>query len=638
MSQPFLSVGRLQRRLSTGTYESLQFEPGVNILVGRPNTGKTKWLQTLDYLLGDPGGHPFEDAEETEGLAAKYDAASAELLIGAESLQIERRWTERNNKGKVFVDGEAMVAKDFQHYLMEKLGIPLLHFPKGNPMSGQTWPELSFRMLLRHIYRQQRFWGDIVPQQLEGERHACLLQFLGMAENLFSEDYGELTQLKLEVQKLKIRREQFGQSIDEVTSEVVSDEVIGVGVNVTTVGEAENRIGGEIESLLQQRSQLILGARDQIVSGQQRGRVQQLSEERARVLVDLEELRHRVGATSERLIEIERYNSDLSSESERMARAEDAAQLLADLRITHCPACDQSIEDKTHDPNHCFLCDQVLQEEPAIEGLGSARLQFERDRIAGEKDEANDLLNLLRREQGDANRRISTATERLRMIENELAPARQSVGALAQEEVSAIDMSLGELNERQRQLGRISAALARGQELTQRIAALEKRIETLEAQVRESVRAVDFEDMATQLEVGMNDYLTKINEYRSNVWQHSSVRVDVSRTVSSIKVGSKRWQAALGGTDSLYFLMAYQYGLLSLSNREKSHYPGISIIDVQGEFAGEAVEDKENFIVQPFVDLLRGSDYQGAQLIITGASFRGLENANRQTLNRVYTA
>ena len=43
--QPYLSIARLERRLSTGNTEELLFCEGVNVLVGRPNTGKTKWLQ-----------------------------------------------------------------------------------------------------------------------------------------------------------------------------------------------------------------------------------------------------------------------------------------------------------------------------------------------------------------------------------------------------------------------------------------------------------------------------------------------------------------------------------------------------------------------------------------------------------------
>ncbi len=158
MSQSFLSIGRLTRTLFNGQTEALTFLPGVNVLVGSPNTGKTKWLQTLDHLLGDPTSI---DATFDEQLLAKYDSATVELLVGDECLYVERRWKEAGGKTKIFVNKEAMPAREFQHLLLGKLGIPLLHFPKGNPLSGQTWPELSFRMLLRHIYRQQRFWSGI---------------------------------------------------------------------------------------------------------------------------------------------------------------------------------------------------------------------------------------------------------------------------------------------------------------------------------------------------------------------------------------------------------------------------------------------------------------------------------------------
>jgi hypothetical protein len=87
-------------------------------------------------------------------------------------------------------------------------------------------------------------------------------------------------------------------------------------------------------------------------------------------------------------------------------------------------------------------------------------------------------------------------------------------------------------------------------------------------------------------------------------------------------VGTRRWHVALGGTDTLYFLMAYHYGLLTLSTDLQTHYPGFLIIDVPGEFSGEAVEDKENFIVQPFIELLQTDAFAGAQLIMTGGIFR----------------
>lgn len=637
MSRPYLSIGRLERRLSSGSQESLELGPGVNLIVGRPNTGKTKWLQTLDYLLGDPGENPFEGTVE-EGLAEKYGAAGAELAVGEERLWVERRWREPGAKTKVFVDGQDMQTREFQQWLLDRLGIPLLSFPKGNPFSGQTWPELSFRMLLRHIYRQQRFWSSLADQQPDGEQHACLLQFLGLAERLYTEEYGRLVQLKMDVERLRARREQYKQTLDDLAREVLSEAGLSLGANLTTVSAAEHRLTEEIELLRQRRLAMIQGARDQVVVPKDRVRVGRLAEERASVFASLEGLRHRAKAVAERLDQVRVYRSELGDEMDRISRAEDAGAILADLKVTHCPACDQPVSDAAPSSEQCFLCHQRLPDGPIIEELGAVRLRFERDRLADESKEADQLADVLQRDASRVAEQIRVAEEQLRTLENELVPARQAVAALIQGEVSAIDMELGQLSERQRQLGRIGVAVGRGQELTERIEAIEREIEPLQERVNEMVRATDFDAAASHLEDGMNAYLAAINAVRPGVWRHSRVALNVSASGFTVRIGAKRWQAALGGTDSLYFLMAYHYGLLTLSDKSDMHYPGVSIIDVPAEMSGEAVEDKENFIVQPFIDLLGRDEYRGAQLVITGASFAGLAGVRRLQLNEVFVA
>lgn len=199
-------------------------------------------------------------------------------------------------------------------------------------------------------------------------------------------------------------------------------------------------------------------------------------------------------------------------------------------------------------------------------------------------------------------------------------------------------MTLGQLNERQRQLGRIHGALGIGTELTSQIRAIEKDIEPLQESVDEAVSRVDFRTAESMLSNGMNEYLKAIERMRPGAWRHNPVTVELSRYNFNIRVGTKRWEAALGGTDSLFFLMAYQYGLLTLSAQPGCHYPGISIIDLPGEFAGEAVEDKENFIVQPFIDLLASNQLAGAQTIITGAAFKDLQNVRHRALHEIYVA
>jgi predicted ATP-dependent endonuclease of OLD family len=48
-----LSLKKISRRGTNISEDSLEFAAGVNVLVGEANTGKTKWLESIDYVLGD---------------------------------------------------------------------------------------------------------------------------------------------------------------------------------------------------------------------------------------------------------------------------------------------------------------------------------------------------------------------------------------------------------------------------------------------------------------------------------------------------------------------------------------------------------------------------------------------------------
>lgn len=637
MSHPFLSISRLDRQHASGETEHLNFKPGVNLLVGPPNTGKTKWFQTLDFLLGDDGQNPFEGAEET-GLDKKYDAAGANIFIGEESFRIDRRWRKAGAKGKVFVDEQEMVARDFQYWLMGKLGIPILHYPKGNPMSGQTWPELSFRSLLRHIHRQQRFWGDLVGMQYEGEQHACLLQFLGLAEILFSNDYAELVRLKMSSQRLRARRDQYGQTLEELTREVLCEPGLSVSVNAQSTRLAQERVQADIEALQQKRVALLSDAQSRAVDKSEQLRVSTLGKRRADLLARTDALQVEFREATDRLEGLRRDRIDLGSELERITRANDAGEVLSDLRITHCPACDQPVARLDTESGDCFLCHQHLPPGDDSQQLGSVRIQFEQGRLTAELNEVGDLISILEREVKELTNNLARACDELGKVENELRPAREAVAALVQDEVSAIDRALGEASERQAQLSRVTRALAIENMMQDELQRIEEQIAPIDERLGEAKRAIDFDERAELLEDGMNGYLNAINKLRPDVWRHDPVSINLSASGFAFRVGRRKWSAVLGGTDSLYFLMAYNYGLLSLSSNKTCHYPGFSIIDVPGEFSGEEVRDKENFIVQPFIDLLAREEYAGTQLIISGASFSGLENVNRTRLDHVYTA
>jgi hypothetical protein len=77
----------------------------------------------------------------------------------------------------------------------------------------------------------------------------------------------------------------------------------------------------------------------------------------------------------------------------------------------------------------------------------------------------------------------------------------------------------------------------------------------------------------------------------------------------------------------------YHYALLSLTPKPSCHYPGISILDFPPELDGVSVSDTENFVLEPFVNLL---SQQPGQVIAAGSAFAGLEGGNRIELSRVW--
>ena len=77
MSRPrTLIVAELLRTPDNGPEDRLILTPGVNVLVGPPNAGKTKWLQMLDYLLGNDD-NPVDAFGDD--LATKYYSVAARL-------------------------------------------------------------------------------------------------------------------------------------------------------------------------------------------------------------------------------------------------------------------------------------------------------------------------------------------------------------------------------------------------------------------------------------------------------------------------------------------------------------------------------------------------------------------------------
>ena len=91
----------------------------------------------------------------------------------------------------------------------------------------------------------------------------------------------------------------------------------------------------------------------------------------------------------------------------------------------------------------------------------------------------------------------------------------------------------------------------------------------------------------------------------------------------------------LGGTSIGYVVLGYHYALLKLSGREGFNHPGLALIDFPITLAdGATVEDKENFLIEPFVTLFRTRPT--FQLVVCGRAFENLQGVHRVKLTTVW--
>ncbi|MHB9023423.1 MAG: hypothetical protein ACYC7E_04530 [Armatimonadota bacterium] len=603
----------------------LAFEPGVNVITGEQDAGKSKWLSMLDYLMGDSD---TPEAAFGERLAVKYERVIAEIQVGEERLAVERRWQEKGSRGKVFVNGESIVADQFSRLLLEHLGIPVLHLPKGNPFSDNTWPELSWRSLLRHIYQQERFWSDFAERQPEREQHACVAQFLGVAEALYPPAFGDLIACQKELAKLQAQRENYSATLHRVATELLYQRELSVSITEQSIQDSEQRIQSELADIETRRAEIMAAireqqeAKDNALTDAVKERYELIKAERDRQLANL-------AGIQDRIRELHVYDRALESELERNARLQAVTPIFADLRVTHCPVCDQPAECES-DSHICYLCNRPYPSDYKESSSALSRLAFEVDQLNEEAGEMGDLITQLGKEAVEYEIAISDASEELERLSADLASAKKHAAALLPPDFALLGEQQGRLLEQLAQLQRVRNALQYQDALRARIKDVEDEEKHLRAIVDIQTPIVDFGELSSIMEDGMNSYMNVLNSGGIERWQHGPLTFSFRERDFRVLLGKRKWDDELGATSQAMVLFAYHYALLSLCHHGRFNYPGIVIIDFPVQLAdGSSIMGSENYLVEPFIALCHTLGQNNAQFIAAGRSFTGLEGAHR---------
>lgn len=632
MTAKTVRLKTVSRVTTAGDTDTLVLKPGVNVIVGLKDTGKSGWLQTISYLLGD------KDTPEKamgENLAAKFDTATLQMDVGGEELTIQRRWKEAGAKHKVFVNGEGMSSEDFSGWFLKRLDIPAVYFPKGSPYSGATWPELSWRMLFRHIHREERFWSDLADKQPEKEQHACVLQLLGVADRLYPSELGKEIEQRRELLALQARKDQFEEIFQQAAKDLIADENISNAPTPDAIEQAVTRIKAEIEAHRTRREAVVADVLASRPVKESQPADAGLGERRVRIAADLDRDRGRLSEVERRLAELTAYRETVAGELRKVRRAETAGDVFRPLSVTCCPYCDQKVTPASAPPGQCFVCRQPMPERGADTGAGR-RLAFEIEQLEGEESELKDLLTRLDAERVAVTGRLRRTSEELAEVEAALRPVRAAVVALMPPEIAALDVDVGRLEERIAQLQRLRGAFEQRDALARQIDKLRATVQALSGDVDSKSATIPFEQLSDTMSDGINEYLNALNVGDKSRWPHQPVRFEIGeRSPLKIKVGKVPW-TSVGATSIGYVALGYHYALLKLSGKAGFNYPGFALIDFPMTLADKtSISDKENYLIDPFVDLAAANP--NVQLVVCGRSFKKLKGGHRTELKQVWT-
>lgn len=605
-------------------HDILTFKEGVNVIVGELNAGKTKWLQMIDFVLGDDGKP--EDAFDKE-LAEKYDRVALTVVIGGEEFNIERRWKEAGAKSKIFVNDEGKTSKQFSEFILGKLEIPIIHVPSGNPYADRTWPVLSWREMFRHMYKQERFWSDFAQKQAEVVRSACILHFLNAATSLYPNEYGVLVSKKKEKDRLEAQKDVFVGVLQDVAVEVVGQPEMTVAVTPESILETRQRLTARLTEIDSAKN-AIFETYDKKTSID--------TPEFDIAKTNLESLHQELGKVENgrneivrRYSELTEYGKTLEAELTRFERVKAGASVFADLKVTHCPACDQEIKNQNHDPDRCPVCGRIHVGANDDISAGSRRIEFEKQQVSEELDELRRLIKELEQELRSFDVQISEIVHRIQEEKRSVNSARALSVRAIPPELALFDQEAGRIMSQLQQLQRLERILGTREEMNTKISALEEEIDTLDAEIKRLTPTIDYEGLGDLLSDRMNTYLNLVKADSFSRWKTGRVSIKLRKDTFNLFLDEQPWTVKAGGTAYNIIQIAYQYALLSLSKDEQYNYPGILIIDFPPHFskAGD-LRDSENYLLKPFVDLCTNKKIAGSQVIIAGRAFDNLEGAN----------
>jgi uncharacterized small protein (DUF1192 family) len=362
-------------------------------------------------------------------------------------------------------------------------------------------------------------------------------------------------------------------------------------------------------------------------------KTKELSQELVELRAKRDDITVRIDGNKRRRAEVCGFRDLAQAEINRLKRVKSSSEILSPIRISFCPACEKEVHIKNTNDGHCHLCGQDID---GANSSNEGRLDFEIEQLEAEIRESDDILENLSHDDEIIAGKQKQLENRIKSLENQIEPTRKAVMAVLPPDLMIMDSEIGGLQEQVNQIERVGKSLSRREELASEVQEIRKQVALLEAEVSKLAAELDYEGASDKISDSMNDYVKSLKMDNELLWTQRDISFYLREKDFKTRVGRVNWKAQLGGTLSLYFLFAYHYALMSLVQYTECNYPGLGLIDFPAEVEGLTVEDKESFVLYPFIELMKTDKLENTQLIAAGRFFDQLSGANRIELTKIW--
>ena len=551
---------------------TVPFYPGVNIIYGDADTGKSSILRIVYYLLGGKSSkldHEIASSVKYAVLEIEIngipyciirDLYNASKDVEVYSCRYEKLNENFPEKYISSVSRATEEKKSLSDFLLEELNFPIVKLKQAPSKDNSDTARLSFLDLFKFMYLNQDDVGS--THMLNIGNHIVEVKNREVLKYIFNVLDTNISDLEVDISsRIKEKSELANQFkiISEFLSEIEFERAERIDVEITQIDEIKEELSVQLSSL---NKKMVAG--NELYAG--------LKEALSIINLDIERLEEQKNKAESNIERFSRLNNDYQNDIQKLKAATIARNVIGkeEEATTSCPICENTVT----------LSD--ISEE--FEIPDESKLKQELNSIIRRSKDLVELIAVNRYELGEAVIVLAELYEEKKKariyIDDELSNSISPY--LAERDILVKESA--RLSERREKFVNALKVRNRQSGISDQIGRIESSITQLKERLEELIqKSPSINDVLLSLANSLNTFLLNVkinNQFGVSVSEKTFLPIVRDIEYRNINSGGLRTITSIG------YLASIMKAKLSMD----TNLPGLMMIDTVGKFLGKTPE------------------------------------------------